>query len=194
MPKIDCPFVRKEIDGRYLVTPEINPDYDWVFTDPNVRAVEKLDGTNVSIIIEHGKVTRIFNRMNELDFFCGSPIIECLLHSSERGYLKFADGQYFGEAVGEKIQGNPLKIPRLWIPFGKAFESLQYTSFHKHDRTFENFSSWFKDYLFSLAHRKYAQNDEKLFAEGVVFTHPDGRMAKLRRDMFDWYTGKGHKE
>jgi len=30
------------------------------------------------------------------------------------------------------------------------------------------------------------------FVEGVVFTHPDGRMAKLRRDMFDWFKGKSH--
>jgi hypothetical protein len=32
------------------------------------------------------------------------------------------------------------------------------------------------------------------FVEGVVFTHPDGRMAKLRKDMFDWYKGTRHKE
>ena len=194
MPKLDCPFVRREIDGRYLVTPEINPEYGWVFTEPDVRAVEKIDGTNVSIVVEHGKITRIFNRTNVLDFFCGSPIVECLLHSAERGYLKFTDGQYFGEAVGDKIQGNPLKLPRLWLPFNRSFDSLRYTSFHKHERTFENFSSWFKDYLFILAHKKYGKPDEQLFAEGVVFTHPDGRMAKLRRDMFDWWTGRGHKE
>ena len=30
------------------------------------------------------------------------------------------------------------------------------------------------------------------FVEGIVFTHPDGRMAKLRRDMFDWYEGRRH--
>ena len=32
------------------------------------------------------------------------------------------------------------------------------------------------------------------FVEGIVFTHKDGRMTKLRRDMFDWHTGKKHKE
>lgn len=30
------------------------------------------------------------------------------------------------------------------------------------------------------------------FVEGIVFTHPDGRMATLRRDMFDWYEGRRH--
>ena len=32
------------------------------------------------------------------------------------------------------------------------------------------------------------------FVEGIVFTHPDGRMAKLRKDMFPWYSGFRHKE
>jgi hypothetical protein len=32
------------------------------------------------------------------------------------------------------------------------------------------------------------------FVEGIVFTHPDGRMAKLRRDMYPWYLGRQHKE
>ena len=31
-------------------------------------------------------------------------------------------------------------------------------------------------------------------AEGLVFYHPDGRMAKLRLDMFDFYKGANHKE
>ncbi len=194
MPKIESPFIRKDVDGHYVVTPEINPDYAWVFSNPEVRAVEKLHGTNVSILVEGGTPTRIFNRTNEIAFFSGSPIVDCLLHSLERGWLPTADGQWFGEAVGPKIQANPLKLPRLWIPLSWAFEHLAYTSWHKYPKTYENISSWFKDFLFSLAHRKYAEKDEKLFAEGVVFTHPDGRMAKLRRDMFDWWTGPRHKE
>jgi hypothetical protein len=32
------------------------------------------------------------------------------------------------------------------------------------------------------------------FVEGIVFTHPDGRMAKIRKDMFEWFKGKRHKE
>ena len=33
---------------------------------------------------------------------------------------------------------------------------------------------------------------EEGFVEGVVFTHPDGRFAKLRRDMFSWYKEERH--
>jgi len=194
MPKLECPFVRKEINGAYIVTPEINPDYQWVFDEPGVKAVEKLDGTNVSVLIEKGEVTQIYNRTTRIGFWSGSPIVTCLLNSTEKKWLKFTDGQYFGEAVGDKIQANPLGIKdRLWMPFELAESRLMYTSFYEHDRTFENWSNWFKDYLFSLMAQKYGDKEKKIFAEGVVFYHPDGvRMAKLRRDQFSWYTGERH--
>lgn len=195
MPKLQSPFIRKEIDGQYIVTPEINPEYQWVFDEPAVKAIEKLDGTNVSIVVERGEVTQIFNRTNKVSFWSGSPIVSCLLNSSEKRWLNFQDGQYFGEAVGQKIQGNPLNLKdRLWMPYELAEKKLMYTSFYQHERTFENWSSWFKDYLFSLMAQQYSiDKEKKVFAEGVVFYHPDGiRMAKLRRDMFDWYEGKRH--
>ena len=33
MPKLESPFIRKMINNRYVVTPEINPGYEWVFED-----------------------------------------------------------------------------------------------------------------------------------------------------------------
>lgn len=196
MPKLESPFIRKEINGNYIVIPEINPGYEWVFEEPAVKAIEKLDGTNVSIHVVDGEVKQVYNRTTKISFWSGSPIIECLLHSAEKRWLPVADSQYFGEAVGDKIQANPLKLKeRLWMPYVLAEKKLMYTSFYQHDRTFENWSSWFKDYLFSLMAQKYGTSQEKIFAEGVVFYHPDGvRMAKLRRDMFDWYTGQRHGE
>ena len=194
MPKLESPFIRKMINGIYVVTPEINPDYQWVFDEPATEAIEKLDGTNVSLVIENSKVIKILNRTTELEIFGGSPIIPSIFNTAERWGLPKEDGQYFGESVGDKIQANPLKIKeRLWVPFYRAKQSLAYHSWHKHPKTFENISLWFKNYLFSLAHQKYGEKDEKILAEGVVFYHPDGiRMAKLRRDMFDWYTGVRH--
>ena len=35
----------------------ITKGYEWVFEDPTVHAVEKLHGTDVSIIIENGTIT-----------------------------------------------------------------------------------------------------------------------------------------
>jgi len=41
-------------------------------------------------------------------------------------------------------------------------------------------------------HGRTPDGDKPRFVEGIVFTHPDGRMAKLRGDMFDWFKGKRH--
>ena len=43
MPKLESPFVRKDIAGRYLVTPEIAPGYEWVFDDPFGRICVSMD-------------------------------------------------------------------------------------------------------------------------------------------------------
>ena len=69
MPKLESPFVREIIDGNYIVTPKITEGYEWVFEDEEVMAIEKLHGTNVSIIIECGMITAIFNRTARIPFF-----------------------------------------------------------------------------------------------------------------------------
>jgi len=84
-PKIQCPFVRKIYQvnkddykkyGRqlqlrepevYLVTDEINPEYEWVFNDPDTIAIEKLDGTNVKLKTENGRLVALQNRKNIID-------------------------------------------------------------------------------------------------------------------------------
>jgi hypothetical protein len=197
MPKIECPFIRKEINGRYLITNEINPGYDWVFNDETVMAIEKLHGTNVSIYIQDGTITGCWNRTERLPFFNKGKthIIEGLLSSYSRGWMEFMpDGQHFGECIGEKINGNPYKIKgHLWIPFETyCQEHLKYKSWGKYPKDFDTISGWFKEGLIPLF--SSMQGDRNGFVEGIVFTHPDGRMAKIRRDMFDWYEGKRHKE
>src|SRR3989304_125323 len=68
MPKLDSPFIRRIIGGNYVVTPEINPDYQWVFDDDTVIASEKLHGTNVSIVIQEGAVVSVWNRTERIPF------------------------------------------------------------------------------------------------------------------------------
>ena len=61
---------------------------------------------------------------------------------------------------------------------------LKYKSWGKYPKDFDNISEWFKELMPLYMLRKGVKDG---FVEGVVFTHPDGRMAKLRKDMFDWY-------
>ena len=196
MPKLQSPFVRKNIDGNFIVTPEIDPDYRWVFEDKGVTCQEKLDGASTSIVIEDGQIKHIFNRNNRVGFFDNNPIVDAVRNSSFKGYCNFTDGQYFGESIGTDIQGNKYKLDKpLWLPFNTYFkEHLAYRTWGKYPKDYETRSNWMKDGLLSLFGMVYHNGDKTYPCEGIVFHHPDGRMAKLRRDMFDWFTGARHKE
>lgn len=202
MPKLESPFIRKTVNGKYVVTPEIVKGYEWVFEDTSAIATEKLDGTDVSIIIESGVITSVYNRTNRVQVFTKEKdfITRGILNSYVKGYCDLLpDGQWFGELIGPPLNGMyRLKEP-LWLPFPTYVrEHLAYKSWGKYPKTFESISTWFKDGPMSLLFGELNYDDrnapDRPLAEGVVFHHPDGRMAKLRRDMFDWYSGPSHKE
>ena len=212
-PKIECPFVRKvfpvdvedwkkygrELQLRtpevFLAVNEINPGYEWVFRNPNVIATEKLNGTNVKLKTENGRLVGFMNRKNVIDplqIMKGKTfLIEGVFRAIQKGYVE-KDGEQAGEVIGPKLQGNPYKLNNhIWYPFTKAIKHLSYRSFYEHDRTFENWSSWFKNYLVSRFASKRGEKD--IMAEGIVFYDLERKaqkrvyMAKLRRDMFPWY-------
>jgi hypothetical protein len=58
MPKLQSPFVREIVNGVYVCIPKIDDRYRWVFTE-EVEATEKLDGTNVSIVVKDRKIISI---------------------------------------------------------------------------------------------------------------------------------------
>ena len=216
-PKIYCPFVRKTFKvneedwkkvGRqyqlrlpevYLVLNKVNPDYEWVFKDKDTIAVEKLDGTNIKLKTENGRLVALQNRKNVIDplqIISGKThIIEGVFRAIGKDYV-LPDGEQAGELIGPKLQGNPYKLLyHEWYPFDRARKYLTFRSFHEHERNFENWSSWFKDYLKSrfIIKTHKSSFEEADFAEGAVFYNPKRReqgktyQAKLRRDMFDWF-------
>jgi len=197
MPKLESPFVRAVNEkGDYVCTPKITEGYEWVFEDDSVLATEKLHGTNVSILIQDGVITSCWNRTERLPFFNKGKkhIIEGILNSFERGYMEFLpDGQHFGELIGPKVNRNPYKIEQhLWIPFNTyCRKNLAYKSWGKYPKTYDAISEWFKT-LMPLYMLKHGVKNG--FVEGVVFVQPStGKMAKLRKDMFDWFTGERHR-
>jgi hypothetical protein len=200
MPKLESPFVREIIDGEYVVTPKVAEGYEWVFEDESVMAIEKLHGTNVSIVMQDGVITAVFNRTERIPFFNKGKahIIEGILESYKRGFTEhLLDGQHYGELIGEKLQGNPYKIKgHLWIPFETFGQKhLRYKSWGKYPKDFETISEWFKELIPLYACMVQGEEGRKSgYVEGVVFTHPDGRMAKLRKDMFPWFKERRHKE
>ncbi|MFW6121963.1 MAG: RNA ligase family protein, partial [Petrotogales bacterium] len=192
----------------YLVEPEINPGYEWVFTESGVRAVEKLDGMNVRIQTRKGRLIKIQNRKNVIDPLQvvrgRNYIIEAVFNAIDKNYVK-ENGVQDGEVVGPRVQSNPYQLKKhLWYPFTKSYESLSYNSFYDYDRTFSNWSDWFHNWLMS---RFWAKRQEfgtasiksknKVLAEGLVFyrhSHEEHKKhkkmcwrGKLRRDMFSWF-------
>ncbi len=188
-PKLESPFVRTGV--KHGIIDEIAEDMEWVFEDDEVICSEKINGTNVSIVIQGGQLIGIYNRKNkiEIGILETNRFLEGTRNARAKGWIKLdQDGQFFGELMGPGIQGNFLKLQQcLWFPFRYMREKCKWRSWGKYPKTFDVISEWFKEDLFSLIYMHYFAV-EKVMSEGVVFYQPStGRMAKLRRDMFSWY-------
>ena len=211
MPKLESPFVRKEINGQYVCIPEMNKEYSWILDKEVVIATEKFDGTNVSVYIEDGNIKRILNRENIIDIWKNKDwFFRGIKRAIDEGKFKpdrLTDGQYFGELLGPKLQGNPYNLEEaLWLPFDYIKEHYffkfyynwldeKFTEYNKDniitdEYIYEQFSQLFKD-LKSLYFRSKGVDKSP---EGIVFHNKQtGQMCKLRMDMFDWYKGNRHK-
>jgi hypothetical protein len=176
-PKIRSPFKRvvNERD-EYIVTPELEEGFEWIFEE-GVRAVQE----PIDILSKNDKKKSLF--------------LLGLLHSAERGWLEsFVDGPVFGELIGPEINTNLHETPHpLFVPFSYLYDKCHWKSWinNKYPKTYDSISGWFQN-LTSLFTERMLK--KQVLAEGLVLIHPNGRMAKLRRDMFDWYQGPRHKE
>lgn len=201
--KIKSPFVRKHNEkGDYVVTPEIEPGYEWIFEN-GVRAVDKLHGTNICVHFKEGKVVAIDNRTTRIlqepieisgkNEGAKNRFILGILNSSERGWLEHFDTEaVYGELIGPAINTNLHETPYpLFVPFSYLYDRCHWRSWvnNKYPKTFDSISEWFKSLNSLFTDRVFKK---QVLAEGLVFYHPDGRMAKLRRDMYDWYEGPRH--
>ncbi len=205
-PKLESPFVRdhKMIDGEeeYVLTSEIQEGYEWVFEDEDVIATEKLNGTNVCVVVEDDEIIDVFNRQNRIKPIHENKwnlcIVEGIHTSLKRGYFDLGqadDGMYYGELVGSKMGSRDVKNPydmdvHVWLPFENyCKEKLKFNSWGKYPKNFDSIKRWFRNGLIPLFYAKwhgltYDEASEKGYVEGLVFHHPDGRKAKIRYDMF----------
>ena len=206
-PKLESPFSRELINNNFILTSKFNSDYKWIFDKEKVIASEKLDGTNVSVIVEKGKVIGIYNRKNKIEILSNKKdfrFIEGINHSIYKERFRTnKSGQFFGELIGPSIQKNAYKEEKnIWIPFSYLLEKCSYKFWFKfieeniennkfdEKNIFNKINDIFKD-LWSLYYRR--KTGDKIFAEGIVFHNKEtGKMCKLRRDMFSWYKGDSH--
>jgi len=196
-PKIQCPFVREDRNGKYVCIPQVTPYFEWVFKDPDVIAVDKLHGTNICCIFDQGILQAIDNRTNRLTAQpCVSAnwktdtyrAVEGVIQAMKRGWIdKFFTGRIYGELVGPTVNGNLHELDvHYFVPFDYLKKHCHWKSWsaNKYPKTFESIKQWFWD-LPSLFTKRIAKKEG--MAEGLVFYRKDGRMAKLRRDMFEEY-------
>lgn len=216
-PKIHAPFVREGPVGSKQLTQQVDPRYEWVFDDAaEILAVEKLDGENISVTFNENLEPIAIHRR---DGARGDPAengyamaevpmwddeeghyTEGIANAFDQGWMEYIDepGQYFGELVGPRMQGNRYDLDKhYWVPFAYARERLVYDSYGEYPTDYDTLRDWFLDIeLPPLFYRKmnggisFEQAKAESSVEGIVFTHPDPDavddlpMAKLTTDMF----------
>lgn len=168
MQKIPTMYPRDETKKGHPVMPGVKPECAWVEAGEGI-ATMKLDGTNVKI--EGGK---LFKRQKpKAAEYDEAAYVEARRDDPSDKYIWEAfdalpgklDGIY--EAIGPKIQGNPEgKANHMLIRVVPPDQSL--TAWGTFPRTFESLKLLL----------------ETVPVEGIVFQHPDGRFAKIKRRDF----------
>jgi hypothetical protein len=175
MEKIPTLFLR-DPGNMSRVTREVDPAAAWVLAGEGTPTVKR-DGTNVRVVVRDGRLRQVWKRRNptreEKAAGAEPGYVGCLADDpgnkhtlaavAATDFVVWPDGEWPCEALGPKIQGGVEGGgPRLY-PFSWAPERLPDC-----ERTFDGIRALL----------------ERLPVEGVVWHHPDGRMAKLKRRDF----------
>ena len=184
MQKIPTIFQRDP--KTFKVIDEPTPGCEWVFDGQGI-VTEKIDGTNVQLTVKSGTIAVLEKRRNPSKKQKADGIVDpwyvtatvtdpadkwIFAASVNTDVSGWPDGEHPCEAIGPKIQGNPLGL-ESHICYAFTLSPLDY-GFMSRDFVY---LSWFLrdlDSLYSPGH----------LAEGIVFHHPDGRMAKIKRKDF----------
>ncbi|MBX9693433.1 MAG: RNA ligase family protein [Cyanobacteria bacterium] len=183
MEKIPTIFDR---GSDFRVVNSVRKGCEWVFAGEG-DATEKLDGMNIRLTIRTGKLVRVEKRRNPSKVQKAQGIIDGWyidadeygaedkwLFEAARGtnLATWPDGEHPCEALGPNIQGNPLKLEHhLCVPF-----NLEIPKFNHLKRDYESLRE-------ELARLESLYSPGNL-VEGIVFHHPDGRRAKIKRKDF----------
>ncbi|QWF85654.1 hypothetical protein [Amycolatopsis sp. CA-230715] len=183
MEKIPTLFER---DERFRVVDRPRAECAWVFDGAGV-GTEKLDGTNVRLTVRSGLLVRVEKRRNPSKAQKQQGIVDgwyidtaensnddrwILAAAANTDVSTWPDGEYPCEALGPRIQGNPLALSdHLCVPFNSHAPTVPDVPRSYHE---------LRDFLTTLD-SKFSPGH---LAEGIVFHHPDGRRAKIKRKDF----------
>lgn len=183
MEKIPTLFER---DDHFKVVDRPRAECAWVFNGEGTPT-EKLDGTNIRLTVRSGHLVRVEKRRNPSKVQKQQGIVDGWYvdtdeHGADDKWILAAarntdvsgweDGEHACEALGPRIQGNPLELDDyLCVPF-----NVEVPVFENVPRGYDGLRA----YLSTLESR-FAPSHP---AEGIVFHHPDGRRAKIKRKDF----------
>lgn len=175
MNKIPTLFVRDPARPQ-LVTEQVTPGCEWVLSGEGITTIKK-DGTNVRATVRGGRLVMMEKRRNPSreEKAAGAPgyvQVEPADPSNKHiiaafnatDFAQWPDGTHPCEALGPKIQGGIESGTPMLYAFTLAPERLAASR----PTTFEGIR-------FLLL---------GLIVEGLVWHHPDGRMAKIKRRDF----------
>lgn len=191
MQKIPTLFFRDEQSRK--VIPGWHPDCLWVPRGEGI-ATEKLDGTNVRLTTRRGVIVRVEKRRNPtrvqkllgivdpwyVDANTNVPSDQHIMNAVfATDTFNWEDGEHVCEAIGPSINGNPLRL--TYPTCVRLFGERRGVPIVKDPvaRTFEGIRE-----LLAELKSTYDRAAVDAFAEGVVFCHPDGRLAKIKRNDF----------
>ena len=146
--------------------PPVKPECDWVEAGEGFATL-KLDGTNVKV--DDGQLYKR-KKPKDRDYDNASYVLVDLCDPGDKwiieAYLRGTTDDGIYEAIGPKIQGNHQHVAhhqlvRVLPPAGE----LRLASM---PRTFDELCAFMMDFD----------------SEGLVFHHPDGRLAKIKRRDF----------
>lgn len=182
MKKIPCLFDRDFTDKRNpILLPTVSPGCEWVIAGEGV-ATRKYDGTACAVI--GGELYKRYDAKQGKEPPPGA--IPCADPDPTTGHWphwvkvdpRKAEDRYHAQAWQSRVMGLLDGTYELCGPkIGANAESYGEHTFIRHGsvaldapRTFDGLREYLGDHLI----------------EGIVFHHPDGRMAKIRRHDFGW--------
>lgn len=170
----------------FRVIDQVKEGCEWVLEGQGMPT-EKLDGTNVRITVRSGQIVRVEKRRNPSKVQKQQGIIDgWYVDADEYGkedkwileaarntdVSEWPDDEHPCEALGPKIQGNPLGLEKhVCLPFNT--KAPTYSEAPRNYQDLRDFLGRLES-LYSPGH----------LAEGIVFHHPDGRRAKIKRKDF----------
>jgi hypothetical protein len=190
MEKIPTIFDRNWEGNRKVNSTLVVENFDFA----NSLATEKLDGTNVRVTVRNHIVVRVEKRRNPDKAQKNNGIVDpwyvdasesdsadAYIFDAVKGtdFTSVPDGEWSAEALGEKIQGNPLNLVGHRLFIFSLSDWCEKVAFENVPTDFESLKKWLPEQKTKFG------NDTGI--EGIVWHNlKTGEMCKIKIKDFDY--------